>query len=579
MKVLLAPLLVRGGGTGHLRRCLDAAGRLAGRAAFVTGIDGDEPLADSLGAWPRVAAGATAGGPALVVADRRRTSASAYRRLRALGPVVGIDEGGPARRWMTCLIDTLPFGGRGANLQGLDLLDLPERRRPAGNGPPRRVLVSFGGEDPAGLSLPVLRDLVRGGLFAPGQIAVVQGPRFEPVDWPAGISVLVDPPRLRDLLHEYDLVLTSFGLTCYEALAAGVPVVLVSPTRYHRRLARGQRLPEAGLRRLRTGALRRLLADGSRLQRPVEDVQSRRGAGAGLAETIATLRDPGAGCPACGAPGAGRRPDAAVARFADRTYFRCASCRLLYMARFAGAETGYGHDYFFEGYARQYGRTYLEDFDSILDASRARVGVIESLIGPLAGLRVLDVGCAYGPFLAAAAERGASAAGVEVEAEAAAHVRDKLGLECWEGPFQDYQGAPASRDVVTMWYVIEHFADLASVLKRVNALLAPGGVFALSTPNAAGISGLRPSRRGQALFYTPDHYTIWDPRHARRVLARFGLRLESVHVTGHHPRRFPLAGNVRAGSAAFGLLRAASEALRLGDTFEAYAVKVRDLDA
>jgi 2-polyprenyl-3-methyl-5-hydroxy-6-metoxy-1,4-benzoquinol methylase len=266
-----------------------------------------------------------------------------------------------------------------------------------------------------------------------------------------------------------------------------------------------------------------------------------------------------------------------VARFAGRTYFRCGACGLLYMVRLAGEDVDYGHGYFFEQYRQQYGRTYLEDFDAIRRVSLERLAVIERLIGPVAALRLLDVGCAFGPFIAAALSRGAEPSGIEVSAEAAAHVRGTLGVPCWNGRFQDFDGGAGSVEVLSMWYVIEHFAELDGVLRQVNRLLSRGGLFAFSTPNARGISGrARPAR---FLEESPaDHFTIWDPPRARRVLSRYGFRLARVRVTGHHPERFPGAGRLPAGSARLRAAAAASRLLGLGDTFEAYAIKVRDTD-
>ena len=99
--------------------------------------------------------------------------------------------------------------------------------------------------------------------------------------------------------------------------------------------------------------------------------------------------------------------------------------------------------------------------------------------------------------------------------------------------------------------------------------------FAAST-SASGIS----ARRELSLFLEnspPDHYTVWPLRSVAPVLARFGLELRKIVVTGHHGERFPWPGRLRPDSPVTSGLSRLSRLLRLGDTFEAYAVKVRDL--
>ena len=188
------------------------------------------------------------------------------------------------------------------------------------------------------------------------------------------------------------------------------------------------------------------------------------------------------------------------------------------------------------------------------------------------------MGCAYGPFLQAAAERGLQPQGLDLAREAVGYVRDRLGIPCGVGDFADreglreIEGRELGFDVVTMWYVIEHFREAGAVLRRVNALLKPGGVFAFSTPSAAGISARK--NRIDFLRNSPqDHYTIWTPSTARGVLKRYGFRLEKVVVTGHHGERFPWPGCLAPESAIAAGYTRLSRLLGLGDTFEAYAIK------
>jgi len=186
------------------------------------------------------------------------------------------------------------------------------------------------------------------------------------------------------------------------------------------------------------------------------------------------------------------------------------------------------------------------------------------------------VGCAYGPFLAAAADDGLSVFGLDVSAGAAAYVKRQLGFPAICASFETVprNRLPKSIAAITMWYVIEHFPRTRDVLARAAALLGPGGVLAFSTPNGRGVSG----RRDLAAFLRAspsDHFTILSPRGLRKTLLAHGLSLQRIRVTGHHPERFPgaLGAAARRWKWAAGALRGISVLLRLGDTFEAYAVK------
>jgi 2-polyprenyl-3-methyl-5-hydroxy-6-metoxy-1,4-benzoquinol methylase len=265
-----------------------------------------------------------------------------------------------------------------------------------------------------------------------------------------------------------------------------------------------------------------------------------------------------------------------VARTPTRTFRRCGTCGLVYLAWTCDGEAStYAASYFFDDYKAQYGKTSLEDFDNIKAAGRRRIALITKLRG-VPGT-VLDVGCAYGPFLAAAHDAGWDVTGTDVNQEAVDSVKDTLRFPAFCGDFASppaVGGAgggdsmsllPASFDAVTMWFVIEHFADLRPALERVRRVLKPGGIFAFSTPSGAGIS----ARRDATAFFSAsprDHASIWEPTTVTAVLARHGFRVLRIVSTGHHPERF-------ASPLPPALLNAASRLFRLGDTFEVYAMR------
>jgi SAM-dependent methyltransferase len=533
----------------------------------------------------------------LVALDRFRTPAEEYRRWAQLAPVIGVDEGGPARDDFDFLIDILPgLPGRTApNVASPALLPPPKNRRSPGFPPPAglvRVLVSFGAEDSAGLALPLARALA-----VPGTAVTLIAPGFgkEGANGEAGgVRTLPGVPELREHLAEYDLVLTHFGLTAFECLRAGTAALLASPTPYHEALAR-----KAGFVSLGTGkgALknikpyvrdgefdpRRLKILGERC-RNLARIHGLDGEPRSLGALIGGFdpRFPRA-CPVCG--GGGR----AAGRFPQRTYRRCSRCGTVYMLRSGPPPVEYGEDYFFGAYKNQYGKTYLEDFPNLVQAARTRLSRITRLLpngsfglpNGSAGLprkgRLLDIGCAYGPFLAAAGEAGFSPQGIDPAAPAVRYVRETLKIPAEEGFFPDPPPAleDESFDAVSLWYVLEHFEDPRRALREIYRILRPGGVLAFSTPSFSGISRRR-SPGGFLERSPPDHWTIWTPRRCGKILAGFGFKVKKIVITGHHPERFgPLFPRKEPPGWAYSLLYGISRIFGLGDTFELYAVKMK----
>ncbi len=105
--------------------------------------------------------------------------------------------------------------------------------------------------------------------------------------------------------------------------------------------------------------------------------------------------------------------------------------------------------------------------------------------------RVLDVGCAYGGFLVAFAERGARVTGIELDARyvrlAATNLRERgLDGEIVQGDAaRAHPGFAGRFDLVIANDVLEHVRELDDFLDNLGLWLAPGGVAYLEIPNGA----------------------------------------------------------------------------------------------
>ena len=594
--ILIVPEYRPHRGGGHLCRCMELARdlRAAGRNAWLylpaDARTGDLFLTMNFNPeWRITEEGLERirADTECVILDLFRTEAEELSFWKKIAPVTGIDEGGKSRDRFDFLIDILvpqKLISPKANIASVSLLKLPpippSAKRPVTGI--LKVLVTFGQEDLSGLGQKTARALCA---LSGVDVTLIRGALSgEKPEYPPDVRIMEAVPRLAEHLGEYDLVVTHYGITAFEALRARTMVLLASPTAYHAKLARA-----AGFYTFNPKFRKRI----DKLKSRCEELAVRHGLdkeGASLAglcggfSPLVYRR-----CPVCGTDA----PEDSVCRFGDRTfgdrtfggrtfggrtYRRCRVCGVIYMDRTCPPPIEYEREYFFESYRRQYGKTYLEDFPKIKAEGKRRLKIINSLLPVKIPVKteersLLDIGCAYGPFLAAAREEGFAPAGIDPAQDAVHYVRRELDIAAVQGFFPNTT-LPSSRpyDTVTLWFVIEHFTDPRAALEEVKNILKPGGILAFSTPSFSGVSGRSSLRR--FLSASPaDHFTIWSPGMCKKALAQAGFTVKKTVTIGHHPERFPLLGKLAKNKKypLYWPVLAISKILKLGDTFEVYA--------
>lgn len=483
-----------------------------------------------------------------IILDNRESDRYLYDILKNIAPIIALDEGGDARDYVPYCIDTLPnLLKLEANYYNPGLLCLPVKE-----GQERvlnKILITFGGQDPYNLT-PKVVDRYRDKY----DLVTVIGPLFKKNDF--GVNKIEAPENLKDYLSEYDLIITSFGVTAFEAVASRVPVALINPTEYHQKLS-----DKAGFYSIGS----KMTINYKKAKKVIDSIDL--GQKESLTDYIYNLNVSFNGCPLCG-----RKSNPVLSRYKDKSYFRCNHCTIDYMNSHKD-EMCYSKEYFFKDYKKQYGKTYLEDFDHIQSTGEKRLVPILKKIKK--GDSLLDIGCAYGPFLKAAEVNGLTPYGIDVSTDAIEYINEKLGLNAVTSifPISAPLCFPTPFNAITMWYVIEHFKKLDDVLTQVNSLLYIGGVFAFSTPNSMGISGKKDYY--SFLKNSPgDHFTIWNIKSAGKVLKEYGFKVYKIRVTGHHPERF---GRFVKGKVVFKFILFISKIFKLGDTFEVYCIKENSL--
>ncbi|MBK7172150.1 MAG: class I SAM-dependent methyltransferase [Bacteroidales bacterium] len=127
-----------------------------------------------------------------------------------------------------------------------------------------------------------------------------------------------------------------------------------------------------------------------------------------------------------------------------------------------------------------------------------------NLIGKYAkGNHILDVGCATGEFLNYMKSRGWKTTGVEPDEQVRQKAKETYHLDVFDESQVSIM-KDDSFDVITLWHVLEHVADLPGRMKELNRLLKPGGILIIAVPN---------SNSPDAAFYK-ENWAAYDvPRH------------------------------------------------------------------
>lgn len=582
--IVFVPETNTGFGAGHVLRSLKTMEMLQSTFPDTDTRIVLPPEHPGLGLYPDLASRCIESLPSkadLVVLDKPWPTTQEVITLSSLGTVLGVDCGAPGRDLCTFLVDMLPRipdKTGPANWQSLAFLDLPPYN-PRNRIPVQSVLVSFGAEDPRKLGPALANSGVLQRLFPRAKIVYIPGlslshkERLLIQSTHPGWQIIHHVPHLETQLQNFDLVITSFGLLCFEALSAGTPVLLDHPSRYHQKLSASLGLPSIPspqeIRRLHTP---QFLEDAAQSVQRFHELLHTEGTQLPRESISALIYMLSHADPRC--PGCGSVSTSIVHRSAKRTYIQCQACHTLYQVLAEPMVTQYDESYFMEEYKQQYGRTYLDDFETIKAQGTRRLNQIQKLLsktGAPTSPTLLDIGCAYGPFLQAAKEQQFLPMGLDVSSEAVEYVTNTLGIPAQRGDINSLSPElnPQGFHVVSLWYVIEHLQDLKDSLNTIYDLLLPGGVLALATPSWRGISG----RKNMAAFLDEspmDHVTVWDPKQAKVLLERSGFTVKTIIPASYHPERFPPWVNTLM----FRSLGRIWNSLRnLGDTMEIYAVK------
>lgn len=218
----------------------------------------------------------------------------------------------------------------------------------------------------------------------------------------------------------------------------------------------------------------------------------------------------------------------------------CADCSIWYVSSLPPVEeiSQLYQGYWFSYRPKDLSLSYAKDLLSARDLMTGdlRLNRLSALSGGLEGKRLLEIGCGCGELLVGASHRGALVIGNDISQESCAFVRDKLNIPVQEGPLcpEAFRREFGQMDIVVMSDLIEHPPEPLVVWERAVAVLKPGGLLLVLTPNG-GVALDSPSAASRWVGFRVDleHLQYFSAQSIARLAAKYHCDIEHLEVFGY----------------------------------------------
>lgn len=214
--------------------------------------------------------------------------------------------------------------------------------------------------------------------------------------------------------------------------------------------------------------------------------------------------------------------------FRDNKIYKCSQCYVQFM------NPVYSDDYLSDYYAKYYsgGVDSSEVLEGQGRTNEVKLDIIQRFSSKSG--RLFDFGCGNGNFMTSAREQGWQVEGYDVDCDAMEQVAKRLAAPVFCGEFITAELDTEGYDLVHAHHVVEHLKYPSRDLKKINAILKPGGLFYVAVPNIHAASarlkfflekiGLRKKNIGK--YYDTDHHVFYyHPKSMKKLLESAGFEV------------------------------------------------------
>ena len=498
--------------------------------------------------------------PYLIIVDSREVDKKYIKRLKRISPIIIVDSVGEERNFADIVIEMLP------NLDDSDLVNIKPFSTTVLNS---NIKPKYDSEAPILVYLGFNNDLKNKAFEI---ISKIENKKFVFIEAQNESENMISKKFSPNIFENpYSAVITYFGLTAFECIEAGIPVLLLSPTKYHNNLGEKCRdiffnlgffedinIEEA------FNKINNFLFDfnlQNEYKENSKNIDTKKST-----ERIKIIIDniedfQSIECDFCKSKNIEIKN-----RNTESNLYKCKKCNSLFRKFFFPISTDYSSKYFIEDYKNQYGKTYEEDEENLKALAKSRLETIKN-IKPTG--KILDLGSAMGFFLKEASLNGYETEGIEISEYAANYCVKNLNLNVYNVSLLDFEYKENEYDIITAWYVLEHIYNFDKLLEKILFSLKDDGIFAFAMPNGNGISGR--FNKNYFKIVPPDHAFETNPKALDKFLKKYSLKKMYLKNQSVYYNRFCDIFNLQFLKENKGLknmYNLFAKKYNLGDTFE-----------
>lgn len=145
--------------------------------------------------------------------------------------------------------------------------------------------------------------------------------------------------------------------------------------------------------------------------------------------------------------------------------------------------------------------------------------------------KYLDVGCAYGYAMEAAAEKGFDVYGVDPSEHAVAQAKKRFPKRAWVTFLSDMKFNNNFFDVISLFDVFEHLQDPKKDLKKLHDVLKKDGLLVIGTGDTGSLLPKLVGRKW-TFFNPPQHIFYFNKPLIRKILSDAGFEVVKISTAG-----------------------------------------------